>query len=50
MATKTRTIGVCFQPDVYDALEKMRDGRTRVRSAFINQAIREKLGIKPGAV
>ncbi|MFZ3384732.1 MAG: hypothetical protein WA144_12475 [Candidatus Methanoperedens sp.] len=39
------TRGVSFEPEVFMALEKLRGNRQRVRSRFINDALRLKLGL-----
>jgi hypothetical protein len=44
--SKNRIIrNICLEIDVFEALEKHREGKQHVRSMFINEAVREKLKI-----
>jgi hypothetical protein len=45
MGGKNICAGVSFEPEVFEALEKMRNGFPQTRSRFINQCVREKLGL-----
>ena len=46
MATKKIMRGISFDPDVFQALENLRGTRQRERSRYINDLVREKLGLK----
>jgi len=37
---------ICVEPEVFRALEKLRGTRTQFRSKFINDILREKMGLK----
>jgi metal-responsive CopG/Arc/MetJ family transcriptional regulator len=43
-------ITICVEPEVFQALETLRGTKTQFRSEFINELLREKLGLKKGSL
>lgn len=49
MATSNRVIkGIAFETEIFAELEKLRGNSAHFRSKYVNDAVREKLGLPKG--